>query len=128
MRTCVWCDAPRPSPPSCGPSTATVLQCYEAAQRHSIWHKQMKRDADSLADPYWRAAYGLLRERYKWVELRLQERLADLDEKQQWREYYQKKREDMQLDYIARLRALGMSDEDIAEFEAFWKAQQRPSS
>src|SRR5436305_10983555 len=101
MRTCVWCDAPLPEPPSKGHRRRQF--CSDTCkQRHSIWHKQMKHDADSLADPYWRAAYGLLRERYKWVELRLQERLADLEEKQQWREYYQKKLEDMQLDYTAR--------------------------
>ena len=89
----------------------------------------MKHDADTLAEPYWHAAYGVLVEHYKLLEARLQERLSDLEDERkrtdalkESTQYYIKRYEDHQADYVARLRALGMSEKDIKEFDAYWKA------
>jgi hypothetical protein len=87
-----------------------------------LFHKKMKEDAERFADPYWHGAYLLLVERYKWVELRLQERVADAEEMQKRMEDMEKFIEDLRVDYLARLKALGMSEQEIQEFEVYWKA------
>ncbi len=90
----------------------------------------MKHDADMLAEPYWRAAYLALVEQYKWLERMVQERLADLakeregtDRLEERVQYYIKRLEDIRADYVARLKALGMSDKDIEAFDAYWREQ-----
>lgn len=86
-----------------------------------------------LTEPYWRAAYTVLVEHYKLLELRLQECLTDLTEERKRTDkleallqYYQGRDETLHLDYLARLKALGLSDQDIQEFHAYWKAQTEP--
>ncbi len=131
MRTCVWCGDPLPEPSHKGHRRQEFCKRPKPCrQRHYLWHKQMKHDAEMLAEPYWRAAYGKLVEQYKWLEGMVQERLADLAreseraEKLEERvEYYIRRLEDVRVDYVARLRVLGMSDGDIAEFDAYWKEQ-----
>ncbi|GCF10874.1 hypothetical protein [Dictyobacter arantiisoli] len=130
MRTCVWCDKPLPEPQSKGHRRREFCS-NQCKQRHYLWHKQMKHDADMIAEPYWKAAYSVLVERYKWIELRLQERISDLEEEQRRvdrleedKQYYIKRYEDLQIDYSARLKALGMSEQDIKEFDAYWTAHQ----
>jgi DNA repair ATPase RecN len=88
----------------------------------------MKRDAARLSDNYWRIAYLVLVEQYKQLELRLQDRLADLTENEKrldnlkkLTKHYEKQFEDMQIDYTARLKALEMNENDIKEFEEYWK-------
>lgn len=87
----------------------------------------MKQDADKITEPYWREAYKVLVERYKWIELRLQERMTDLegerkrvDELEERLSFYTKRYEDLQSDYHLRLKALGMSEQDIKDFDAYW--------
>jgi acetoin utilization deacetylase AcuC-like enzyme len=99
-------------------------------QQHYLWHKRMKRDADTLTDPFWKGAYSLLVEQYKRLELLLQARMVDL-EKERMRsdtlevhaEYYLRRYEDLQIDCVAKLKALGMSEQDIQDFETYWQAQ-----
>ena len=91
-------------------------------QQMYLFHKKMKEDTERLADPFWKTAYGQLVERFKWVELHLQERLVDLEEKQRRIEKLEKATEDLRIDYLARLKVLGMNDQDIQEFEAYWIA------
>ncbi len=88
----------------------------------------MKHDAGALAEPYWYTAYRVLVEHYKLLEARLQERLSDLEEERKRTDalkesvqYYSKRYEALQMDYVARLRAPGMSEKDIQEFDAYWK-------
>lgn len=70
----------------------------------------------------------MLVERYKWIELRLQERMTDLeeerkhvDELEERLRFSTKRYEDLQADYHMRLRALGMSEQDIKDFDAYWQ-------
>ncbi len=93
----------------------------------------MKHDADALADPAWRAAYSVLVEQFKLLELRLQERLIDLEEARKRTDklekqvqHYQEKIEALLIDYTARLKALNLSDQDIEEFHTYWKKQMKP--
>jgi hypothetical protein len=91
-------------------------------QQMYLFHKKMKEDVERFADPYWHGAYLLLVERYKWMELRLQERVADAEKMQKRMEDMEKFIEDLRVDYLARLKALGMSEQEIQEFEVYWKA------
>lgn len=135
-RTCVWCGDPLPEPEHKGHRRREFCKPPKTCkQKHHMWHKQMKHDADVLAEPYWRTAYSNLVEQYKLLELRLQERISDLEEQRRQNDtleksmhYYRRKYEDLQLDYVARLRALGMSEQDIEEFHAYWREQSERQS
>jgi phage regulator Rha-like protein len=132
MRTCVWCDKPLPEPQHKGHRRREF--CSDTCkQQHYLWHKKMKHDADMLAEPYWKATYKVLVEDYKWLEGKLQERLSDFEKEQNYNDilkqqlqHYKQRDEDIQADCIARLRALGMSEQDIKEFDAYWKEHTNP--
>jgi hypothetical protein len=129
MRTCVWCDKPLPEPIHKGHRRREFCD-NRCKQQHYLWHRQMKHDAEMLVDPYWRAVYSVLVEQYKLLELRLQERIADLEEErkrtdmlEERLQYLTQRHEDLQADYAARLRALGMSEQDIKDFAMYWQAR-----
>lgn len=133
MRTCVWCDAPLPEPKYKGHRRREFCPPPKTCkQKHYIWHKKMKQDADALAEPYWKAAYAVLVGQFKALEQRLQERLIDLEEDAKRIElleksvqYYENLCEALQVDYAARLKALGLADKDIEEFHAYWNAMRK---
>lgn len=92
----------------------------------------MRHDAGMLADPYWRVAYGVLVNQYKAVENLLQDRLSDLAEERKQTDaseesvqYYKKRYEDLHADYVARLRGLGMNENDVKDFDTYWKARTK---
>jgi hypothetical protein len=123
-RTCVWCGDPLPEPEQKGHRRREFCKRPKnCKQQHYLWHKKMKHDADALADPYWRAAYQGLVERYKWLENMVQARLLDMEELEKEVQYYKKRAEDIQIDYVARLRGLGISEEQIKEFDEYWRRQ-----
>ncbi len=100
-----------------------------------LFHKKMKEDAEKIADPFWKMAYGELVERYKWLEQRVQERLKDMEEMHQQIERLERllersesRNEDDRIDYLARLSALGMSERDIREFEEYWTKRAQEES
>jgi len=135
VRTCVWCGDPLPETEQKGHRRREFCKPPKTCkQRHYLWHKQMKHDAEALADPYWRAAYGVLIEHYKLLELRLKDRIADLEEEQKRTDlleervqYYLRRYEDIQIDFVARLRALGINEQDIKDFETYWQEQLKKS-
>lgn len=127
MRTCVWCNSPLPEPEKKGHRRREFCN-DRCKQHHYTWHKQMKHDADMLAEPYWKVAYSALVEHYKFIEKLLLDRVADLTKAQKYIgeleervKYYRGKCEDMQTDYLARLKALGMSEKDIEDFKLYWE-------
>jgi hypothetical protein len=130
LRTCVWCDAPLPEPEQKGHRRREFCPPPKTCkQQHYLWHKQMKQDAANLAEPYWRIAYTALVEQFKLLECLLQQRLIDLEEERKRTDrfeeriqYYQKRYEALQADYAARLKALGMSEQDIKDFNKYWQA------
>jgi hypothetical protein len=130
MRTCVWCDAPLPEPEHKGHRRREFCPPPKTCkQQHYLWHKKMKQDTANLAEPYWRIAYAALVEQFKLLERLLQERLIDLEEERKRTDqleeriqYYQKRYEALQADYAARLKALGMSEQDIRDFNMYWQA------
>ena len=72
----------------------------------------------------------MLVERFKLLEQMLQDRVRDLekeraytDQLEQSLQHCRDRFEAIQADYAARLKALGMSDQDIRDFDAYWKAQ-----
>ena len=126
MRTCVWCDGPLPEPQGKGHRRREFC-CDSCKQKHYLWHKKMRHDADILEEPYWKIAYGELVRRYKWIEEKLQERINDLEKERKYTDslerevqQYMKKAEAIQADCAARMRAVGMSEEDISEFNTYW--------
>ena len=130
MRTCVWCDAPLPEPEHKGHRQREFCPPPKTCkQQHYLWHKKMKQDATNLAEPYWRIAYAALVEQFKLLERLLQERLIDLEEERKRTDqleeriqYYQRRDEALQADYAARLKALGMSEQNIKDFNKYWQA------
>jgi uncharacterized protein YfbU (UPF0304 family) len=121
----VWCDKPLPESAQKGHRRREF--CNNACkQQHYLWYKQMKRDADALTEPFWRVAYQQLVERYKWLEDMVQARLKEMQELEERTQYYKRYAEDVQADYVARLRALGMSEDQVQEFDAYWKRLQEP--
>ena len=130
MRRCVWCDAPLPPAHKGHRRREYCDNKGRCKQQMYLFHKRMKQDAERLADPYWKLAYEQLVYRYRWVEARLQDRLKDMEEMQQQLERLEKfleraeqKLKDCHIDFLARLKALGMSERDIREFEAYWATQ-----
>lgn len=127
MRTCVWCDGPLPEPQEKGHRRREF--CSDSCkQKHYLWHRRMKQDADRVAETYWKAAYKALVEQYKALEVIVQERLSDLEEERKRADelekevqYYLQQYEAIQIDCVARLRAVGMNDKEIKEFEAYWE-------
>jgi hypothetical protein len=112
MRRCVWCDAPLPAPAHKGHRRREYCDNKgRCKQQMYLFHKKMKEDAERLADPYWKLAYEQLVYRYTWVEERLLEERLKRSERRS---------ENDRLAFRAKLRALGMSDRDIQEFEDFW--------
>src|SRR5690349_5420193 len=117
MRTCVWCGEPLPEQQYKGHRRREFCPAPKSCkQQHYLWHKKMRHDANMLVEPYWKAAYGVLVEQYKLLELRLQDRLNDLEEEhrrtdraEESMRYYQQRYDDLIVDFLARLRALGMS-------------------
>lgn len=131
MRMCVWCDKPLPESTTKGHRRREFCS-NSCKQHHYLWHKQMRHDAGMLAEPYWRIAYGMLVKEYKTLELRLQDRISDLTEERKQTDaseesvqYYKKRYEDLQADYAARLRGLGMTENDVNDFDAYWKAHTK---
>ena len=129
MRTCVWCDTTLPESTYKGHRRREFCD-NKCKQQHYLLHKQMKHDADMVAEPYWSAAYQVLVEHYKWLERMVQDRLLDLEEEhkhvdklEEQVQYYQRRTEDIQVDYAARLRGLGISEEHIQEFNTYWETQ-----
>lgn len=128
MRRCVWCDAPLPEPKSKGHRRREYCDNKgHCKQQMYLFHKRMKEDAEGLADPFWKLAYEQLVYRYTWLEERLQDHLADMEEMQQQIERLEKllkwserRNKDDRLAFRAKLRALGLADRDIREFEEFW--------
>jgi len=128
---CVWCGDPLPEPEYRGHRRREFFKPPKTCkQQHYLWHKKMKHDADALADPYWQAAYLLLVAQYKWLEGMVQARLVDLEEErkradrlEERLQYHIKRYEDLQIDYAARLKALGLSEEEIEAFHAYWRSQ-----
>ncbi len=87
----------------------------------------MKHDANALAEPYFRAAYQTLIERYKCLEEMVHTRLLDMEKLEKQVKYYKKCIEDLHTDYVARLRGLNMSENQIKEFDEYWKQQMEKS-
>ncbi|HEX3643186.1 MAG TPA: hypothetical protein VHV10_18010 [Ktedonobacteraceae bacterium] len=87
-----------------------------------------------LAEPYWRHAYRVLRGQYEMLEFRLQgylkddeERVSYLDARERSIKHLYKRCQEMRVDYVARLKALGVSENDIKEFDVYWKEQMDES-
>jgi hypothetical protein len=131
MRTCVWCDAPLPEPKHKGHRRREFCPPPKTCkQQHYLWHKKMKQDVVTVQEPYWRIAYVVLVDQYKTLEALLQARLSDLeaerkrnDELEGLLRHYILMYEELKVDYIARLKALGMSESDIKDFDTYWKRQ-----
>lgn len=126
MRTCVWCDGPLPETEHKGHRRREF--CSDSCkQKHYLWHKKMKHDAGILAEPYWKFKYFEIVSQCKWLEEKLQDRVNDLKKEREYTDslerdvqHYIKKAEAIQADCVARMRAVGMSEEDIREFNAYW--------
>lgn len=134
VRTCVWCDAPLPEPEHKGHRRREFCNPPKTCkQQHYLWHKKMKEDAAKLSEPYWRTAYIALVEQFKALEQMLQTRNNELAEEREHadqltkdRQYYKEQIETLRVDYIARLKALNLSEQDIKEFDEYWKRQIEP--
>jgi hypothetical protein len=131
VRKCIWCEKPLPAPKSKGHRRREFCN-NRCKQQHYLWHKQMRRDVEAITDPFWRSAYALLVEQYKGLERLMQDRLRDLEKKhkrieklEELVQYYRDRFEALKVDYMARLRSLGMSEQDIQEFNEYWERQQR---
>ncbi len=126
-RTCVWCDAPLPEPKGKGHRRRDFCNNI-CKQKHYVWHKQMRHDVAKLEEPFWHNAYRVLVEQYKGLEHRLQitmdhlsKAIIDVEKLQESRKYHMDKLEKMRNDYHARMKAAGMSKQDINEFDDYWK-------
>jgi hypothetical protein len=134
MRTCVWCDDPLPESPYRGHRRREFCKPPKTCkQQHYLWHKKMRNDANALAEPFWRTAYGVLVEQYKSLERLLQKRIIDLGEYEKRTDrlegivqYYENQLKALQIDYTARLKTLGMNEQDIEEFHAYWEKRLKP--
>lgn len=130
MRTCVWCDAPLPEPEHKGHRRREFCPPPKTCkQQHYLWHKKVRQDVTTLQEPYWRIAYIMLVEQFKALETLLQARLSDLeaerkrnDELEELTRHYILMYEELKVDYAARLKALGMSEQDIRDFNTYWQA------
>jgi len=127
MRTCVWCDKPLPEPTHKGHRRREFCD-DRCKQQHYLWHKKMRHDTDMLTETYWKAAYRGLVEQYQLLEKMLQKRNSELAEERERSdilakglEYYAQRCDDLQADYTARLRALGMNEQNIREYNDYWK-------
>jgi DNA repair exonuclease SbcCD ATPase subunit len=145
MRTCTWCGAPLPEPPHKGHRRQEFCKRPKTCrQQFYLWRKKMQEDAAKLSDPSWRVAYSVLVGQYQALERLMQERLKDaekqqeeLEEKQKridlltermeyYQQQYEQKIEALRIDYYARLKALGISEQDLREFNEYWKKQMGP--
>jgi len=125
----VWCGKSLPESTNKGHRRREFCN-NTCKQRHYLWHQQIRHDADALAEPYWRTAYLALVERYKWLEGMVQARLLDLEKERKYTDeleklvdYYKQCAKDLQTDYVARLQGLGLNEEQIKEFDEYWKRQ-----
>jgi len=129
MRTCVYCESPLPESTYKGHRRREY--CNDACKNKNYReYKKTKHDIDKVAEPYWKEAYQLLVVKYKWLEDRLQERIKDASKSQdriddlEWLvNYYAKQHDNILIECEAKLKALGVSEEDIKEFDAYWKVQ-----
>lgn len=129
-RMCVWCGDPLPEPEHQGHRRREFCKPPKRCrQKHHLWHKAIQKNAETLTDPAWHAAYDVLLAQYQFLESRFQQQLDELTRKrmhvdtlEELLRYYQERYEAIQVDYVARLKATGMSKEDISEFEAYWQA------
>ncbi len=133
-RRCIWCGNLLPEPTTKGHRRREFCKPPKTCkQKHYLWHKKIKQDAEKLVAPAWHKAYDLLTEQYKFLELRLQEtveHLAKADEHiktlEEILEYYRSRYKNIHIDYTARLKALGMNNQEIEEFNTYWKDQIEP--
>jgi hypothetical protein len=129
VRRCVFCHKVLPEPKRKGGRRREF--CNNACkQQQYLQDKQMHDDATRLAEPFWKMAYGRLKDHYLWLEGMVQDRLKDLaeerksvDKLEKRVQYYVNKIEELKADYRLRLKAAGLSDQDIEEFEAYWQRQ-----
>lgn len=144
-KTCVWCGDELPLPQSKGHRRQEFCKRPKTCQQQFYaWHKKMREDTAKLSDQYWRIAYGVLVGQYQALERLLQERIKDAEKQQEELEkrqrhidllkerlegeikYYQNQMEALRIDYYARLKALGISEQDLKEFNEYWKRQMEP--
>lgn len=141
-RTCTWCGDPLPEPQHKGHRKQEFCKRPKTCrQQFYLWRKKMKEDAAKLSDPAWRVAYEVLAGHFRALEDLLQKQGNDLttyqkalEEERKYtnelrerildhRQHYQQQLEAMRIDYHARLKALGVSEEDLKEFNEYWKKQ-----
>jgi predicted nucleic acid-binding Zn-ribbon protein len=92
-----------------------------------LFHKKMKEDAERAADIYWKQAYKKLAFEYQWVEVRLQNAHKEMEQMQAYIQRLEKQVDDLYTDYRARLKATGMNEADIQDFERYWQEHMKPS-
>jgi DNA repair exonuclease SbcCD ATPase subunit len=145
MRTCVWCGAPLPEPQHKGHRRQEFCKRPKTCrQQFYEFHKKMREETAKLSDQYWRIAYGVLVGHYQALERLMQERLKDAEKQQEelekkqkridsltermeyYQQQYEQKIEALRIDYYARLKALGISEQDLNEFNEYWKKQMGP--
>jgi hypothetical protein len=105
--------------------------CNDACKnKHYRWYKQVKRDADMIEEPMWQAKYGelytyclQLGEKMKKSVQRLGESQKDIDSLTASRDFWRQRYKDLRVDYAARMKALGISEDAIKEFNEYWSNQ-----
>lgn len=130
-RRCIWCGDPLPAQEQKGHRRREFCKPPKRCrQKHHLWHKAIQKKVDAQLDPSWHAAYNVLQAQYQWLESRFQEQAEELtrqralaDTFEELLRYSQDRYEALHVDYVARLKALGMSAKDIEEFNAYWREQ-----
>jgi hypothetical protein len=98
--------------------------CNDACkQRYYRRHKRIARIVGAPFEPIFQASWELLNQQYERALSELAEEREQGDILRSMLRYYIQRDEEMQVDYQARLKGLGMSDEQIKKYNELWKDQ-----
>jgi hypothetical protein len=92
----------------------------------------MKQDTENLTGPFWHSAFMHIAKQYNEYKEHIKEWKVKHEERDEYTAhrieyleehvvYLKKQNEDLQADYVVRLKAIGMNDQDIKEFDEHWK-------
>jgi chromosome segregation ATPase len=93
----------------------------------------MKQDTENLTGPFWHSAFMHIAKQQNEFKEHIKEWKARHEERDEYMAqhiesleehivYLKKKYEDLQINYVERLKSVGMKDQDIKEFNEHWKS------
>jgi|SRR5579859_3470351 len=120
MGRCANCYEPLPLPTRRGGRRQKF--CNQACEQQFYRrHKKAAKEVDAHLQRLFKMSFKVLEEMHDTARAQLDEERAHVDLLESLLTIYRRRDEEMVADYLARLKALGMSEEQIKDFHHYWR-------